>query len=434
MIRPPELTVALNGIPVAAVTRGRVERPAEVTLTYRSDAPWPLCPSLPLQHRPHRGLAVLAFLAGLLPDATGVRNRWASDFGVPDHPVDLLAHMGLDCAGAVQFVLAGNEHRLSTSEGAHVQVSHSDIEARLRDLREGATSSSWTLPQESWSLGGAQSKFALAFVNDSWHEATGSAPTTHIFKPGIERMHHQAVVEFATMRTARALGLTTARVDLLVFGNEPSLVIERFDRVPTRTATGQAPRWTRVHQVDMCQALGIMPENKYAESGGPTARTMTALLRRTSSNPGPDVIRLSDALLFNYLAECPDGHGKNLALLISGPQVRLAPLYDLATGAPYDSAGGGTRSAIAVGNVRNFGEVHRTTIEKHAREMGLDPDERLRRVADLAENIPDAFRGALEDPAVNDIQPGLSKALWRRMSNGPGAITKRCQTVLDRLG
>lgn len=434
MTRPgaPDLTVALDGRPVATVSHGSRGRPDDVTLTYRDDAGSPLCPSLPVQQRPHRGTPVLAFLAGLLPEASGVRARWAADFGVPDHPVDLLAHMGLDCAGAVQFVAVGDERLLNATKAAYVPLSHGDIETRLRGLRDDSTSS-WTLPDESWSLGGAQAKFALAWVDGSWHEATGSAPTTHIFKPGIGRMAHQAVVEFATMRASRALGLTTARVEVVRFGDEPALVVERFDRLRRSDGTSRAPRWIRVHQVDMCQALGIMPEYKYAAAGGPTAATISALLRRTSTSPEADVIRLSDALLFNFLAECPDGHGKNLALLMAGSQVRMAPLYDLATGAPYDSAGGGTRSAIAIGGVRAFGEAYRKTFERHADEVGLDREERLRRVADLAENLPDAFHDAFHDPAVDEVEAGLSATLWRRMSNGPGAITKRCQTVLDRL-
>lgn len=393
-----ELTVALHGRAVATVSRGPGERRDDVALAYRTDARWPLCPTLPVRQRPHRGTAVLAFLAGLLPDVADVRGRWARDFGVPDHPVDLLAHLGRDCAGAVQFVRAGEEHLLDAAEGNYVGVSDSDIETRLRNLRDGSTASSWTLPQESWSLGGAQAKFALAFIEGSWHEATGSAPTTHIFKPGIGRMSHQAVVEFATMRASRALGLTTARVDVRRFGSEPTLVVQRFDRWRPRAVATEALPWTRVHQVDMCQALGIMPENKYAANGGPTARSMADLLRRTSSDPDADVIRLSDALLFNLLAECPDGHGKNLALLSSGAQVRLAPLYDLATGAPYDTAGGGTKAAVAVGGVRDFGEAYPKTFARHADEMGLDADERLRRVVDLVENLPDAFRDAFHDP------------------------------------
>lgn len=429
----PRLTVTLHGVAVGVVTRGRTNRDDDLTLTYLPGAIAPLTPALPLQQRPHRGGAVHAYLAGLLPDAQGVRTRWARQFEVPDHPVDLLAHMGLDCAGAVQFAPEGEEHRLAAGEASYEPVSDAEIAARLRELRRETTAASWTLPEEAWSLGGAQSKFALAYVDSKWCEATGSAPTTHIFKPGIDRMFHQAAVEFATMRATRALGLTTATVDLRVYDGEPALVVERFDRVP-QTRRGSAPsQWTRIHQADMCQALGVLPNLKYERDGGPSAATVAALLRRTSTRPEADVIRFSDALMFNFLAECPDGHGKNFALLLTRHQTRLAPLYDVATGAPYDGRDAPRASAFAVGGVRRFGEAYPKTWTQHANEMRLDPDERRSRVIELAERIPDAFRDAFHTPAIDDVERGLGATLWRRMSSGPGHIGRRCQTVLERL-
>ncbi len=429
----PRLTAALHGVPVATVARGRTHRDDEIALTYRPDAIAPFTPALPLQQRPHRGAAVHAYLAGLLPDTQGVRTRWANQFDVPDHPVDLLAHMGLDCAGAVQFVPEGEEHRLAATEGSYEPLTDGDIAERLRELRRGAADVSWTLPDEAWSLGGAQSKFALAFVDDRWCEAQGSAPTTHIVKPGIARMFHQAAVEFATMRVSRALGLTTATVDLQMYDDEPALVVERFDRVHQATGADDRDRWTRIHQVDLCQALGVMPTLKYERDGGPTAAAVAALLRRTSTRPEADVIRFSDALLFNFLAECPDGHAKNFALLLTQQQARLAPLYDVATGAPYDGRDAATTSAFAVGGVRRFGEAYAKTWQLHAAEMRLDPDERRSRVKHLAERIPDAFRDAYDSPAIDDVEKGLGATLWRRMSSGPGHIGERCRTVLNRL-
>ena len=183
----------------------------------------------------------------------------------------------------------------------------------------------------------------------------------------------------------------------------------------------------------MCQALGGMPSDKYESRGGPLGRAVADLLRRVSTNPVADVATFSDALLFNYLAECPDGHAKNFALLFAGSQTRLAPLYDLATGAPYDKAGADTRAAFAVGGVRRFGELYEKHLVAHAAEMRLDPDGRRRRAIELAQLIPDAFCDAFNDPAIDAAEPGLGARLWRRMNQEPGNITERCATVLTRL-
>lgn len=232
--RTQALRLALNGRFVATVVRrGSGDRADTVTVTYDSDADLALTPALPVQIKPHSGTSVLAFLAGLLPDAEAVRLHWANQFGVADHPVELLAHMGLDCAGAVQFVPEGEEHLLKAGNSEYIPLSDAQIGERLRTLRTPEGRSSWTVHDEHWSLGGAQAKFALARIDGQWCEATGAAPTTHIFKPGIGAMKHQAAVEFATMRASRALGLATASVDVRVFDAEPTLVVERFDNSPS---------------------------------------------------------------------------------------------------------------------------------------------------------------------------------------------------------
>lgn len=431
--RGRSLSVVLAGRTVAMVERRAAGTKADtVTLTYAPVVQHALAPSLPVQLAPHRGTPVLGFLAGLLPDDESVRRLWAARFGVSDHPIDLLTHMGRDCAGAVQFVAEGHEQELAVSARDYVPLTEEEIAERLRGLRT-QESPSWTARDEHWSLGGAQAKFALALVEGRWCEATGAAPTTHIFKPGIARLKHQAAIEYATMSASRALGLRTARVDLALFEDEPALVVERFDRRAASPITSPADV-SRIHQVDLCQAAGLMPEMKYETTpGAPTARALAQLLRRVSTRPEVDVTRFSDSLLFNYLAECPDGHAKNHALLMTSAQVRLAPLYDLATGAPYDRLDAASRAAFAVGGVRNFGEAHLKHWLAHAKEFALDPDERIERVRELAERIPDAFRDAFNDSRADMLEERLGKRLWKRMSSRPGKIVARCESVLKRL-
>ncbi len=426
------LRVALDGQWVARIEHRSKGNAGDVTLSYEPEVDRDLTPALPVQAKPHRGVPVLAFLSGLLPDDATVRQNWARRLGVVDHPVDLLAHMGLECAGAVQFVSDGNEELLEAQCARHEPLTEAQIGRRLRDLRTGRESS-WTVRDEHWSLGGAQAKFALARIGDQWCEATGAAATTHIFKPGILTMTHQAAVEFATMTASRMLGLPTAKVDIGLFDGEPTLMVERFDRRAHPGEVGSGDAIQRLHQVDLCQAAGVMPDAKYEAQSGLTARSLANLLRASSTGPEPDVHRFSDALIFNYLAECPDGHAKNHALLLTKKQIRLAPFYDLATGAPYDRAIAENSSAFAIGGVRRFGEAYPKHWAAHAKEFGLDPDERVGRVRELARVIPDAFRDAFHDPRIAEVEPDLGAWLWLRMSSGPGRIGERCAAVLERL-
>lgn len=197
-------------------------------------------------------------------------------------------------------------------------------------------------------------------------------------------------------------------------------MVRRFDR--PQNARGDIERW---HQVDFCQAVGVPPSRKYEARGGPNARTLAGLLRRVSTAPEADVRRFSDALLFNYLSGSPDGHAKNFSLLLVGTQVRLAPLYDLATGLPYDARDAARQSAFAIGGVRNFGESYPKHWRAHALDLGLDEDERVERVRHLARKLPDAFRSAL----LEDVGGEVGARLWARLEK---RLVPACRRVESR--
>ena len=111
-----ELRVALRGVFTGTVTRSR-----DGVVSFAYDGGYrdiPLSPSLPIRDAisggAHGHQAVANFLAGLLPDNPAVRARWAAEFKIPDEPFLLLSHMGLECAGAVQFVKPGDEDLLGS--------------------------------------------------------------------------------------------------------------------------------------------------------------------------------------------------------------------------------------------------------------------------------------------------------------------------------
>ena len=58
------------------------------------------------------------------------------------------------------------------------------------------------------------------------------------------------------------MGLPAAGVEYLAFGSEYAVSIQRYDRIMGADGTV-----TRVHQEDLCQALGVDPSRKYAEQG-----------------------------------------------------------------------------------------------------------------------------------------------------------------------
>ena len=229
----------------------------------------------------------------------------------------------------------------------------------------------------------------MAKVNGVWHEAPGSAATTHIFKPGIAELKHQALVEHATMVAANELGVDVATSQLLQFEQEWAIVVSRFDRIADDYGV------SRIHQEDFCQALRREPVEKYETHGGPGLRDMMRVVKQQSTARSDDVLALADFAAINLGAGAPDGHAKNISRLRVPQQRTIAPLYDLATGLAYDRGKVDRSIAVSIGGERFVSRIRRSQWLKAAQVLGLPADELRSRVAALAAGFPDAFGKAL---------------------------------------
>jgi len=130
------------------------------------------------------------------------------------------------------------------------------------------------------------------------------------------------------------------------FGGETAIQIERYDRLRVGRAL------VRIHQEDACQALGVPPTAKYQSEGGPGPADLAALFRRIMPAQVADaaVWDFAAALVWNWVIAGTDAHAKNYSLLLSGAQVRLAPLYDVASALPYGAHERKLRLAMKLGN------------------------------------------------------------------------------------
>lgn len=405
--RPRRLAVVLQGR-----IAGELVQDPRLTFTYhsaylaRSDAT-PLSVSMPLATGIYRQARVLPWIDGLLPDSQDVRDRWATRFRVSArNPFALLTHMGKEAPGAVQLCPFEDVDEVLSQAGELKSVTEAEIGQRLTRLADSP--SNWTVEGERWSLGGAQSKFALTRTGDGWNEAFGSQPTTHIVKPGVGRFRSQSLNEHLTMATAAALGLRVATTRYHEFDGRAAVIVTRYDRI--RSEGGIA----RVHQEDLCQALSVPPRKKYEIDGGPGAARISDLLRAVADEAS--VWRLAEALAFSYLIGGPDAHAKNYSLLLAGSQVRLAPLYDLASSLPYDAAGDDsdlTRLAMAVGGERRFGRITDTHWARLATRAGLEPQQFVDRVHELALQLPDGLSDAVA--ATPSIDPEIGARFLNRV-------------------
>jgi serine/threonine-protein kinase HipA len=97
-------------------------------------------------------------------------------------------------------------------------------------------------------------------------------------------------------------------------------------------------------------------------------------------------------------------------LLVAGRQVRLAPLYDVASALPYEGDERRLRLAMKIGDDDRV-SLHHNAWPRAARNLGLKPDDMISRVRDLAAATPQAFADAANAPEVKALDDPLPARL-----------------------
>ena len=168
---------------------GRLEKEPNGAIAFQYDPSWldwshafAVSLSLPLRSAAYRGALVTAVFDNLLPDRADIRRRVAERTGAEGiDPYSLLAAIGRDCVGAMQFLPDG----IAVGVDAGIEgepISDAQIEALLADLK-GAPLGLDHDQDFRISIAGAQEKTALLRHDGQWLRPIGTTPTTHILKP-----------------------------------------------------------------------------------------------------------------------------------------------------------------------------------------------------------------------------------------------------------
>ena len=349
--------------------------------------------SLPFQDRPHGHERALCWISSLLPDRSDVLRRWGSAYGAPSDPVGLLSTpIGHDCAGAVQFCSPGQVDDLAARGGGVVPLTEDEVAAEVAAMARDPLRWADDGIEPYFSLGGYQNKLALHRLADGWARPHGAVPTTHILKPSHTGSEAVAVVEHLCCAAARRLGLDAAATAVEVHGGHPVVVVERYDR--HRGSAG----WSRVHQEDMCQALGVAGHLRREQDGGPGMAAIGDLIMVHCTDPAADVRRFADGLLWALVTINRDAHARNYSLMFKAGAVELAPLYDLNSSLAYFSSGLGERETAM-----RYGTNH-TVYSSNSDHSLIDTAARLKlpsgwvidRAEQLATGAVDAFASEID--------------------------------------
>ena len=366
---------------------GSLEKSSAGAIEFQYDENWlqwefsmPVSLSLPLREDRYIGKPVIAVFENLLPDNDSIRRRLAERVKAEGRDAySLLAAIGRDCVGALQFLPAD----ITPGPAGEIQgeeVGEKQIATTLNSL--GSAPLGVTEDEEfRISIAGAQEKTALLRWKDRWCIPHGTTPTTHIVKPSIGKLDNGLDLSLSVenehfcMTFLAALGLPAAKTEIWNFAGKRALVIERFDR--RWTADG---RLLRLPQEDCCQALSVPPTLKYETEGGPGMTQIIDLLKGSDEPERDQKVFLKAQICF-WLLCAPDGHAKNFSIFLSpGGRFRLTPIYDVMSAQPNADADEIRRNrlkfAMAVGDNRHY--VMHTILPRHfiqvARASGLSSE------------------------------------------------------------
>lgn len=401
-----ELVVHLCGARV-----GRLLRKDNGNLQFRYDAGYSgpvVSHCMPVQAEAHPHRLCVAVFGGLLAEGEA-RETLARNLGVSrSNDFALLQELGGDCAGAITLLDPAQD---LPTEPAVRPVSEEELDRIIRELPQRPLAAN---PEEGirLSLAGAQPK--LAVVIDERGPAlplNSAAATTHIVKPEPARFPGLVDNEAFCMELARAVGLPVAATSKRISsGGHRYLLIERFDRDLT------AEPIRRLHQEDVCQALGRPSSEKYQAEGGPGVAATVELLRDASSVPAQDLPTFWRALVFNWMIGNCDGHAKNFSLLYDKAAPTLAPLYDLISTAVYPELT--TRLAMSIDGAALLEQVDGTAWDTLAQEVGYSLRFTRATTAGLIEGIVGQAEAlVLQQDHRNDMARSIVGELRRRAGN-----------------
>ena len=320
----------------------------------------PISIHLPLQAQNFSAEETSLFFEGLLPE--GFTRKCVAGWIHADEYdyLTILAALGRECLGAIQII----EDGMDVPKAGYQKLTREDV---CRLAKEGASEAAELVTKAHLSLTGASGKVGLYYKIDTneWYLPIGAAPSTHIVKQSHVRLD----------------GIVTNVMDGLT--------------VPFR-----------LHQEDFSQAMGISSGHKYEHNGEGYLKRMCDILKKYSSNPMEDQLKLWDICVFNYLIGNTDNHIKNVSLLYASDMasIRLAPAYDIVCTMIYPSST--TEMAVSIGCEYDIHKIKREHFCRELKNIGIGEKLAMRHYDDMLSRI----ESALEESCETLMQQGFIQA------------------------
>lgn len=306
-----------------------------------------------------------AYLRGLLPEGRHLAVAAQAANVATSDTYGLLLRYGRDVAGALVIT----RHDEEPDEG---RWGIEPYTAETLGIAVGALDDGGEIvyPDSELSIAGLQNKLLLVGTESGWARPTGGRPSTHILKLDDSLRPGLIDAEYHALLVAGEIGLSSSDPMLLDVAGRHCLIVRRFDR---STADGVV---RRVHQEDVCQALGVNHEahngrGKYEATGGPSFRAVAGLLQSDADDADHELVALAKLMTFTAVVGNADGHGKNVAFLHGADgRIRVAPAYDTVPTMLWSKLH--TRPGMYIGGVEDLVRVDRDALIREATEWKMN--------------------------------------------------------------
>ncbi|MCB2214997.1 type II toxin-antitoxin system HipA family toxin [Desulfofustis glycolicus] len=302
-------------------------------------------------NRPQAGIH--AVFEDSLPDDWGRqllvrRHRLAGHARRPPQLLPLLAGDGM---GALSYSSSDRVPSQQTPVGGR-KLAELQRQAMLFESGIATPDEDLTLLFQAGSLpGGARPKALIQKNGTAW-----------LAKFASSRDHFDVVaLEAAAMQLARLSGIDTPQTKLTSCGEHKALLVERFDL--------DLQKQTRTHVISMKSLLGV--EGFYYLG----YQDMAAVIRKISSYPAEDLLKLFRQMVFNALIGNTDDHLKNFCFYCNGRSWRLSPAFDL-----VPDIGRNREHVLRIGS--STMPPDRRTLRQEAKHFGIKRQARADEVID----------------------------------------------------
>nr|WP_297456437.1 type II toxin-antitoxin system HipA family toxin [uncultured Halomonas sp.] len=365
---------------------------------------WP-----PEDQRAHR------WFGNLLPEEQA-RAALIKRLGIVDDDFSLLEAIGGDCAGALVIL---PPEQLPVQEGEYQPLPHDKL-AQWAAYRERYALMAGDDPtiRPRLSLAGAQDKIPVLITSGEMYLPRGAAASSHILKFAVEGREAVILNELYLNTLANLAGLPCARTEICHAGRQAYLLVERYDRSGIGTENLR-----RLHQEDLCQAMGLARTQKYQVPNGPAFGQCAQTVRQVCRPAAKSIQQLLLWQIFNVLVGNSDGHAKNVSLLQdSAGNWTMAPAYDLVGTVVLGYHPG---LAFSIGEQFNSQQLLPRDWQAFANECGFSYPFVKRQIAQLAVRLSELIDSQdLQDALAN---AGLSEQGWRRLQQQRHHIERQCR-------